>query len=262
MPPPIDDDAIDRLSRRSTLVRAGGLAAVALGASRLATDAEAGEQAALACVLTPEMTEGPYYVDDMKVRRDITEGLPGAPLSLRLSVLDASTCKPIKGAAVDIWHASAGGKYSGERVQRHGRAHLPARDPAHRREGPRALRDRLPGLVPGPCRAHPRQGARRRGRGAHGSAVLPRQHHATRSTSARRTRRAASATMRNADDSIYGDGGSRSLLAMRSGRQGLRRGRSAWASAAADRALRRARASRRRAGCRRGCTPPRVRAGG
>ena len=27
---------------------------------------------------------------------------------------DASTCKPVKGAAVDIWHASAAGRYSGE----------------------------------------------------------------------------------------------------------------------------------------------------
>ncbi len=70
----------------------------------------------MACVLSPEMTEGPYYLPNEKVRRNITEGLPGAPLSLRLMVADASTCKPIKGAAVDIWHASAGGKYSGEQA--------------------------------------------------------------------------------------------------------------------------------------------------
>ena len=37
-------------------------------------------------------------------------------MSLRLTVLDATTCKPIRGAAVDIWHASAGGTYSGERA--------------------------------------------------------------------------------------------------------------------------------------------------
>src|SRR5439155_574562 len=34
-------------------------------------------------------------------------------LTLRLTVLDASTCKPIKGAAVDIWHCDALGVYSG-----------------------------------------------------------------------------------------------------------------------------------------------------
>ena len=32
------------------------------------------------CVLTPEMTEGPYYVPGDKFRRDITEGRPGTPL--------------------------------------------------------------------------------------------------------------------------------------------------------------------------------------
>src|SRR5438876_504308 len=31
----------------------------------------------------------------------------------RATVLDASTCRPIKGAAVDIWHCDAGGSYSG-----------------------------------------------------------------------------------------------------------------------------------------------------
>jgi len=40
-------------------------------------------------------------------------GKPGAPVGLRLSVVDASTSGAIKGAAVDIWHADAGGVYSG-----------------------------------------------------------------------------------------------------------------------------------------------------
>src|SRR6478752_6935634 len=103
-----DFDASDRLSRRSTLLRAGGLAAAALGATSLPAGAAGNEaQSALACVLSPEMTDGPYYLPGEKLRRDITEGLPGAPLALRLTVLDAATCKPVKGAAVDIWHASA-----------------------------------------------------------------------------------------------------------------------------------------------------------
>jgi protocatechuate 3,4-dioxygenase beta subunit len=59
------------------------------------------------------MTEGPYYLAGEKNRRNITEGKPGAPLRLRLSVVDASTCKPLKGAAVEVWHADAGGVYSG-----------------------------------------------------------------------------------------------------------------------------------------------------
>ncbi len=32
-------------------------------------------------------------------------------------MVDVSTCKPIKGAAVDIWHCDAGGVYSGTSVQ-------------------------------------------------------------------------------------------------------------------------------------------------
>ncbi|HEY2935607.1 MAG TPA: intradiol ring-cleavage dioxygenase, partial [Gaiellaceae bacterium] len=65
------------------------------------------------CVLTPEQTEGPYYIANEKLRRDITEGRRGTPLTLRTTVVDASTCKPVRGAAVDIWHADAAGVYSG-----------------------------------------------------------------------------------------------------------------------------------------------------
>jgi len=61
----------------------------------------------------PELTEGPYYLDLKKVRSDITEGRPGAATELKLVVVDATTCQPIKDAAVDIWHADASGEYSG-----------------------------------------------------------------------------------------------------------------------------------------------------
>ncbi len=66
-----------------------------------------------ACVLTPEVTEGPYYLDLDKVRSDITEGKGGTPLDLRITVVDATGCAPIKDAAVDVWHCDAGGVYSG-----------------------------------------------------------------------------------------------------------------------------------------------------
>jgi protocatechuate 3,4-dioxygenase beta subunit len=104
------------LSRRETLLAAGGLIAAALipeAASAAGTGPEAVASGAISCVLTPELTEGPYYVPAEKVRRNITEGRPGAPLDLRLTVVDASTCKAIKSAVVDIWHADAGGVYSG-----------------------------------------------------------------------------------------------------------------------------------------------------
>jgi protocatechuate 3,4-dioxygenase beta subunit len=64
-------------------------------------------------VLAPELTEGPYYLDVDRVRSDITEGRPGTPLALALTVVNASTCAPIKDAAVDIWHTDASGVYSG-----------------------------------------------------------------------------------------------------------------------------------------------------
>jgi protocatechuate 3,4-dioxygenase beta subunit len=104
-----------RITRRGSLVALGGLAAAALGWR--AGDAGAGPagvaSGAVACVLTPEMTEGPYYLPHEAVRRNIAEGLPGTPLLLRLTVVDASTCKPIGNAAVDVWHANALGVYSG-----------------------------------------------------------------------------------------------------------------------------------------------------
>lgn len=117
----------DALSRRRALTKLGGLAAVALGGSALgahelvaADDADAAgtgpaavASGLVSCVLAPEQTEGPYYVDDAAVRRNVTEGRPGVALTLRLTVVNVANCKPIKGAAVEIWHCDAGGDYSG-----------------------------------------------------------------------------------------------------------------------------------------------------
>jgi protocatechuate 3,4-dioxygenase beta subunit len=66
-----------------------------------------------ACTLAPEMTEGPYYVDLERVRRNITEGSAGLPLRLETEIVDATSCEPLSGAAVDIWHCDALGVYSG-----------------------------------------------------------------------------------------------------------------------------------------------------
>ncbi|MDX2548404.1 intradiol ring-cleavage dioxygenase [Streptomyces sp. WI04-05B] len=64
-------------------------------------------------LLTTETTEGPYYIDADKLRQDVTEDEEGIPLTLRLKVIDAETCRPVRNAAVDIWHCSALGIYSG-----------------------------------------------------------------------------------------------------------------------------------------------------
>jgi protocatechuate 3,4-dioxygenase beta subunit len=66
------------------------------------------------CVLTPEQEEGPFYIDLARVRRDIVENRPGVPLALSLTVVASDTCKPIRNAAVDVWHCDALGVYSGE----------------------------------------------------------------------------------------------------------------------------------------------------
>jgi protocatechuate 3,4-dioxygenase beta subunit len=73
------------------------------------------------CVVRPEQTEGPYFVDEQMVRSDIrTEPStgatkPGVPLALALTVFDVSNgqCAPLAGATVDVWQCDAQGVYSG-----------------------------------------------------------------------------------------------------------------------------------------------------
>ena len=106
------------VTRRGSLVKLGGLVAATLGAGAWESEASGGGPAAVAsgavrCVLTPEQTEGPFYIANEKLRRNITEGRPGTSLTLRARVVDAATCKPIRRATVDIWHADAAGVYSG-----------------------------------------------------------------------------------------------------------------------------------------------------
>jgi hypothetical protein len=110
----------ERLTRRRSLLRLAGIAAAAggVGALRLDdADAASGPLAVssglVKCILTPELTEGPYYVAGEKLRRDVTEGKAGTALLLRLTVVNASTCKPVKNASVEIWHCDAVGVYSG-----------------------------------------------------------------------------------------------------------------------------------------------------
>jgi protocatechuate 3,4-dioxygenase beta subunit len=66
------------------------------------------------------MVEGPYYIDADKIRRDVREDREGIPLLLSLKVIDSETCRPIRNAAVDIWHCDAVGVYSGYENQGNG----------------------------------------------------------------------------------------------------------------------------------------------
>lgn len=63
------------------------------------------------CLLTPEVTEGPFYFDPKLIRSDVAEGKQGVPITLLLQVVD-ERCKPLNGARVDIWHCDATGVYS------------------------------------------------------------------------------------------------------------------------------------------------------
>ena len=96
-----------------TILWRGRAAATWLGATPVQAAGAATFARAASCVLTPEQTEGPYYIAKEKVRRNIVEHKHGTPLALRLAVVDAATCLPISGAAVDIWHCDAAGIYVG-----------------------------------------------------------------------------------------------------------------------------------------------------
>ena len=115
------DTSITR--RRALVVTGGTVAAGGLAVtgyqSAFADTTEATATASAtstgACMtLMSSVTEGPYYLDGALVRKDITEGKSGVPLTLRLTVVDATDgCTPVKGAAVEIWHCDAWGYYSG-----------------------------------------------------------------------------------------------------------------------------------------------------
>ena len=104
------------LTRRGALkaALAASAGAVLLGGPKLLGTAVDEALATGACTLTPEQEEGPFYVALNRIRSNIVGSRTGVPLLLRITVVDASTCKPLKGAAVDIWQADAVGHYSDE----------------------------------------------------------------------------------------------------------------------------------------------------
>jgi len=103
------------LNRRDALKAALAGGAVLLGGPRALGHDEA--LAAEACTLAASQEEGPFYVALERIRSDIRLGRTGVPLRLKITVTDASTCRPLKGAAVDIWHADGLGAYSDESSQ-------------------------------------------------------------------------------------------------------------------------------------------------
>jgi protocatechuate 3,4-dioxygenase beta subunit len=98
-----------------------GAASAGAGASATAAAIASSAASALpACVVVPELTEGPYYVDEKLERSDIridtSTGATSEGSVLRIdwvvSQVDGNACIPLEGVLVDVWHCDAAGTYS------------------------------------------------------------------------------------------------------------------------------------------------------
>ena len=56
------------------------------------------------CILSPDVTQGPYYVSGEYVRENIVEDEEGVELILDTQVIDIATCDPVPDAMIEIWH--------------------------------------------------------------------------------------------------------------------------------------------------------------
>jgi len=121
------------LSRRELLAyMAATAAAVLVGCERRQSDlanardvspqtvVKTDTRATPSCVVRPEQTEGPYFVDELLNRSDIRadpsdgsvkDGVP-LQLVLRVSQISGNGCTPLAGAMVDLWQCDALGVYS------------------------------------------------------------------------------------------------------------------------------------------------------
>jgi protocatechuate 3,4-dioxygenase beta subunit len=101
----------------------GSAAAASSGATAtaIATATAAAIASSLpSCVVVPELTEGPYYVnenlDRSDIRIDTADGSVSDGALLRIdwvvSQVDGSACIPLEGVLVDVWHCDALGNYS------------------------------------------------------------------------------------------------------------------------------------------------------
>jgi protocatechuate 3,4-dioxygenase beta subunit len=122
-----DDGMIGRLLTRRELVALFGSSAVAAMAHRVSGQVVVPQSGTIpgagvpACVVQPQQTEGPYFVDEKSLRSDIRSDLAtgavkaGAPLALTMKVSQVTpdgSCAPLAGAQVDLWQCDAMGAYS------------------------------------------------------------------------------------------------------------------------------------------------------
>lgn len=126
---PYNKISVSRIfKRREVLGFLGGTVAVSVvgclrgqsASSKPDSRSQTSPQTAPACVVRPQQTEGPYFVDEKldrsDIRRDPSDGAvkPGVPLRLvfQVSGINGSVCQPLGGAMVDVWHCDALGVYS------------------------------------------------------------------------------------------------------------------------------------------------------
>ena len=217
----------DARHSRASLLRLAGLAAAAGGAAAWkAADSDGAASGPLAvssglvtCVLAPELTEGPYYVRGEKVRRDITEKKPGVPLLLALTVVNASSCRTIRNAAVDIWHCDARGEYSADIAGNPGTNFLRGVQRTNA-NGVATFKTIYPGFYPGRA-VHIHVKVHVGGDVVHtGQLFFP----ATVTNAVYRRRpystHGATPDTVNADDSIFRNGGSKGMLKLRKTKTG------------------------------------------
>jgi protocatechuate 3,4-dioxygenase beta subunit len=120
-----DDTPVGRVLSRREIVALLGLSGASLLTGR-AFAQSSGSAAVPRCVVRPQQTEGPFFVDEKLERSDIraepagSEARPGALLQVafHVSSLTAGACAPLAGARVDVWHCDAHGAYSDGSRQR------------------------------------------------------------------------------------------------------------------------------------------------
>ncbi|KAG8689622.1 hypothetical protein FRC09_012346, partial [Ceratobasidium sp. 395] len=100
-----------RLSRRAA--RAGISLAGLHKRSDLAPRQSTNNSTEGTCILTPEVTQGPYHILGEMVRQDITQGQAGIPLTVEVDFIDIETCQAVPNVWVDAWHCNSTGYYSG-----------------------------------------------------------------------------------------------------------------------------------------------------
>ena len=187
-------------------VSAGGTSNVGGAASADGSGGSVG----MHCWLYPQQTQGPYYHPDHLLRSHLSEGKPGTLLTVELTLVD-TLCQALAHVPIDLWHCDAAGTYSG--FAQEGTEGLTFLRGIQRtdRAGVSSFTTIYPGWYPGRA-VHIHVQVHTGGRVVHtGQLFFP---DALTDTVYRRApyNRRPARTTRNADDSIFVNGGRRSML--------------------------------------------------